>query len=187
MTPVDWAILAVLIISTIAAIAQGFFLELFSLAGLIIGLVLASWNYERLAAPLSRWIHSSGIADALAFLLIALCVMLVAGLIGSLLRKAIRGVGLGGFDRLLGAIFGFIRGCVLVMVAMIAIAAFRPGAPWMQGSKLAPYFLPGARVLSAQAPAVLKKKIALGITIIEHPKSSWIQLDMSPKNPPSNE
>ncbi|HUZ05833.1 MAG TPA: CvpA family protein, partial [Acidobacteriaceae bacterium] len=109
------------------------------------------------------------------------------GLIGNLLRKVVHGVGLGWMDRMLGGVFGVVRGCLLIMVAIIAIAAFRPGAPWMQGSKLAPYFLPGSRVLSAQAPAVLKEKIALGITIIEHPKSSWIQLNMSPENPPSHE
>ncbi|HEX4019624.1 MAG TPA: CvpA family protein [Acidobacteriaceae bacterium] len=187
MTLVDIVIIAVIVISTLAAISQGFFREIFSLVGLVIGLVVASWNYARLAIPLARLIHSPGIAEALAFLLIALVIMLIAGLIGTVLSKAVHGVGLGGLDRLLGAVFGLVRGCVLVMVAMIAIAAFRPGAPWMQGSRLAPYFLPGARVLSTQAPAELKEKIALGITIIEHPKSSWIQLNMSPNNPPSHE
>ncbi len=170
MTLVDIAIVVILVLSTLAAIAQGLIRELSSLAGLVLGLVLASWNYARLAAPLGRWIHSSGIADALAFLSIALGIMLVAGVIGNLLQKTAQGIGLGWLDRILGAGFGFVRGCVLVMVAMLAIAAFRPGAPWMQGSRLAPYFLPGARILSVQAPATLKEKVVTGITFLQHPK-----------------
>ena len=61
-----------------------------------------------------------------AFLLIALGVMLVIGLIGRAISKVARTAGLGGLDSLLGAIFGVIRGCFLVVVAIIAIAAFVP-------------------------------------------------------------
>ncbi len=170
MTLVDIVIVVIVVLSTLAAIVQGLIRELFSLAGLVFGLVLASWNYARLAAPLGRWIHSPGIAEALAFLSIALGVMLVAGVIGSLLQKTVQGIGLGWLDRIFGAAFGFVRGCILVMVAMLAVAAFRPGAPWMQGSRLAPYFFPGARILSVQAPATLKEKVATGITFLQHPK-----------------
>ena len=55
-----------------------------------------------------------------------------------------RTAGLGGLDSLLGAIFGVIRGCFLVVVAIIAIAAFMPQKTWLNGSKLAPYFLSAA-------------------------------------------
>jgi membrane protein required for colicin V production len=175
MTIVDWGTVAVLAISVAAAFSQGFLREIFSLVGLVVGLVLACWNYALLAHSFRRVISSPGIADALAFLLIALGVMLLAGLMGGLLRKAVHGVGLGWMDRLLGALFGLVRGCVLVMVALIAVFAFRPGATWLQGSRLVPYFLPGARVLAAQAPRELKEKITLGITILKHPKITWIQ------------
>ncbi len=166
---VDIAIVGIVILSMLAAITQGLLRELFSLGGLILGLVLASWNYARLAAPISHWIHSPGIANALAFLLIALGVMLLAGMIGSLLRKTVQVIGLGWLDSMLGAAFGILRGCVVVMVAMIAIAAFRHNASWMQGSKLTPYFLPGAQMLSAQAPAALKEKVIVGIAYLRHP------------------
>ena len=171
MTLVDVGIVAIIVLSTLGAISQGLLRELFSLAGLVIGLVVASWNYARLAAPLSHWIRSQGIANTIAFLLIAFGIMLIAGLIGSLLRKTIQLIGLGWLDSIFGAVFGFVRGCVLVMVTMIAITAFRPGAPWLQGSALAPYFYPGVRVLSAQSPAALKEKIFYGVTILEHPSN----------------
>lgn len=184
MTLVDAGIVAILLLSTLGAISQGLLRELLSLAGLVVGLVVASWNYARLAAPLQHWIHSQGIADTIAFLLIAFGIMLVAGLVGSLLRKTVQLIGLGWLDSIFGAVFGFVRGCVLVMVTMIAIAAFRPGAPWLVGSALAPYFYPGVRVLSAQSPAALKEKVIFGITILEHPS---VFMDTIESNPPSHE
>ena len=69
MTLFDWFIIIVIVLSTIMAAAQGLVLEVVSLAALVLGLWLAFWNYGVLAAPLSRVIHSVGVADVLAFLI----------------------------------------------------------------------------------------------------------------------
>ena len=180
MTPFDWMIVAVVVLSAIVAASQGFLREVISLVGLIVGLSLALWNYRLLAVPLSRVIHSEHIADALAFLLIALGVMIVFGLLGGLLSRLAHKVGLGGLDRLLGAIFGLVRGCVLVVVAIIAIAAFMPQTHWLRGSKLAPYFLSAANECSAGAPLELRLKIQQGVAAIERARPTWIQLSLHP-------
>lgn len=180
MTLFDWVVVAIILISTIMAAAQGFLLEIVSLAGLIVGLWLALWNYHLLAIPLARHIHSEHVANALAFLLIALGVMIVAGLIGRLSSRVAHTIGLGGLDRLLGAIFGVIRGYVLVLVAIIAIVAFMPGKNWLNGSKLAPYFLSAASRSSAGAPIDLKLKIQQGVADIERVRPAWIDLGLHP-------
>jgi membrane protein required for colicin V production len=179
MTLFDWFIIVVIALSTLMAAAQGLVLEVVSLAALVLGLWLAFWNYGVLAAPLSHVIHSVGIADVLAFLLIALGVMLIVGLIGRAISKVARTAGLGGLDSLLGAVFGVIRGCFLVVVAIIAIAAFIPQKTWLNGSKLAPYFLPAANEVSAGAPAELRYKIQEGVAIIEH-GPGWLQFHLHP-------
>jgi membrane protein required for colicin V production len=179
MTVFDWFIVVIILLSTIMAAAQGLVLELVSLAALVLGLWLAFWNYHLLAAPLSHLIHSEGVANVVAFLLIALGVMLVIGLIGRAISKAIRTVGLGGLDSLLGAIFGVIRGGFLVVIAIIAIAAFVPQRNWLQGSKLAPYFLPAANDVSVGAPAELQRKIQEGVAIIRQ-GPNWIQFHLHP-------
>ncbi len=178
MTIFDGAIIAIIILSAIVAASQGFLLEVISLAGLIFGLWLAFWNYRVLAVPFARYIHSEHIADALGFLLIALGVMIAVGLIGRAISRLAHTAGLGGLDSLLGAIFGIIRGCVLVVVAIIAIAAFMPQKTWMDGSKLAPYFLSAANRCSAGAPAELRLRIRQGVAAIEHVRPAWIQLDL---------
>ena len=91
-------------------IAQGFLRSVFGLGGLLLGLVLGAWNYWRIAGVLIPVVHSEMIADAIGFLLIAIVVMVLAGLLGSILSKAVHKVGLGCLDSLAGAVFGFFQG-----------------------------------------------------------------------------
>jgi membrane protein required for colicin V production len=180
MTPFDWIAVLIIVLSAIVAAAQGFLLEVVSLAGLILGLWLALWNYRVLAVPLARHIHSEHVADALGFLLIALGIMVVAGLVGRAISRFAHYVGLGGLDSVLGAIFGIVRGCALVVIAIIAIAAFMPQQRWLRGSKLAPYFLSTANQISAGAPDELRLKIRHGIAAIENVQPDWIELNLHP-------
>ena len=99
LTLVDWIIVILLAGSVLAGLARGFFRSVFSLAGLIAGVALASWNYWRVASFLKRFIHSVEIADAVAFLIIAFLVMAVAAILGSLFAKFFEKVGLGCLDR----------------------------------------------------------------------------------------
>ena len=78
MAIVDWVILIVLILSVLSAAKTGLIGEVFSLAGLIIGLLLASWDYQKLTPWMAQWIHSPKVDEALSFILIALAVMIVA-------------------------------------------------------------------------------------------------------------
>lgn len=183
MTIFDWFIIAVIVISMFIAATQGFLLEVISLAGLIFGLLLAFWNYRVLAVPFSRLIHSPQVSDALAFLLIALGVMIIVGLLGRLISRVARTAGLGGLDSLLGAIFGIVRGCVLVVIVIIAIAAFYPNSTWMNGSRLASYFLSAVNQVSAGAPAELRIQIREGVAALEHISPIHLQLDLHPDTP----
>ena len=63
MTLVDWIIVVVLAAAVLGGIARGFFRSAFSLAGLILGLALAAWNYWRLAALMKPLIHSVEVAE----------------------------------------------------------------------------------------------------------------------------
>lgn len=168
MTLLDWIILAVLILSTLAGFASGFFRGLFSLAGLVLGLVLAGWNYQILAARFANFIRDKAMAQVIAFLLIAIVVMLIAGLIGVVLHKTVRAIGLGWLDSLFGGFIGFLQGCLLVTVGMMAAAAFLPPSPWVTGSALAPYCLSAAHRIAAVVPADLRAQIEHGATEIQH-------------------
>ena len=104
----DLLIVIVLVVSVISAFVKGFFVEVFSLAGIILGLFIAAANYGGFSLWVLRVVHNREAANLIAFLLIALLVMLVAGLAGRLLRGVFRGVGLGILDRQLGAAVGLV-------------------------------------------------------------------------------
>src|SRR5271167_1609566 len=99
----DCLLIAILAWSTITAFMRGIILELFSLGGLIAGILIASWNYEHLATLLAPLIQhlttSSSACDVIAFLAIVIGVMLLSGIAGKLIRRTARSIGLGFFDR----------------------------------------------------------------------------------------
>ena len=106
LTVFDWVLVALLVYSTVRAFLRGFLLEAFSIAGLIAGILLASWNYNAVAAKIVPWITPLRTAQIVAFLLIAVGIMILFGLAGKLLRSSASAIGLGFIDRLLGAAFG---------------------------------------------------------------------------------
>ncbi|HTV04825.1 MAG TPA: CvpA family protein [Acidobacteriaceae bacterium] len=175
MVLIDWLIVIVLLVSVLSAAKNGFFLEVFSLAGILIGLVLASWNYQRLLPWLTRWVRSLPAAEALSFLLIALGVMLLAGLLGRVVRWSVHSIGLGWADRFLGALFGFVKGFILITVVVLVIAAFFPGATWFKRSRLAPCFLTAAHRASALAPSSLELRIREGVINLRYSEPHWLK------------
>jgi membrane protein required for colicin V production len=153
----DWVIVLIVVLSALQASAQGFFYEFFSLAGVVVGYLLAAWEYPRVSEWYARYVNSHWTADIAAFFTIFLAVMLLAGVLGRITRWAVQGVGLRWFDRLLGTVFGFLRGVIVSAVVVLALAAFAP--QWgLQQSRIAPFMLVGSRALVWAAPAELRQR-----------------------------
>jgi membrane protein required for colicin V production len=169
MALLDWVIVAILVGSVIAAAAEGFFFELFSLGGTILGFLLAAWNYGRLAPWFEPHVKSLAIANAAGFLVIFFSVMIIGSVVGKITRWAMKEVGLSWIDRTLGAAFGLLRGLLVVTVLVMAIASFMPDAKWFQQSRLSGYFVLGARVVSWVVPGEVRQKFHEGLTVLtEH-------------------
>src|ERR1035441_6917733 len=135
MTWVDLAIVIVLVVSVLGGLSQGFLRSVCSLCGLIFGLLLAAWNYARVAALLLPMVRIEAVADAIGFLLIALLVMAIANVIGATISKTLHRMGLGCLDRLAGGVFGFLQGALLITIGILVILAFFPKAHWLFGGK----------------------------------------------------
>src|SRR5215467_9278420 len=134
MNGLDWAILGVMLASVLLAAAHGFFFEVFSLAGAVIGYLLAAWGYGHVAPWFLPYVKSPAIADLSGFLTIFFAAVLVAGIIARIVRKLIRAVGLRWIDRFLGGAFGLVRGLVIVTAGVLALTAFAPDSPQLAGS-----------------------------------------------------
>jgi membrane protein required for colicin V production len=151
-------------VSGLMAFRRGLVRMLFSLAGLIAGILLASWNYLRFGEWLERWIVNVTTAQIVAFAAIVMGVMLVFSIAAGLVRRTVKAVGLGFVDRMAGAGIGLVRGVLLGVAAMMALAAFAPGLGWAKNSALAPYFLAGAHAVSFVVPHGLKQQMSEGAT-----------------------
>src|SRR6516225_4834136 len=106
----DWGFIFVLFLSVLVAAAQGFFYELFALAGAVVGYLVAAWEYPRMAAWYMRYMNSGWAADFAGFLTVFLVFTILGGVAGRIARWAVKGIGLRWFDRVLGGLFGAIRG-----------------------------------------------------------------------------
>ncbi len=118
MTWFDYAVLAVLGISLLWSLFHGFVRELVSVAGWVAAFVLAMTFTQVLASMLPASLGPF-LAGLIAFLLIFVGVWLLSGMIGLILSKVARAAGLGWADRLLGALFGLVRGAIIVLVAVM--------------------------------------------------------------------
>lgn len=167
MTAADWIIVAVIVLSVIQAAISGFFHEAFGIAGLIVGYLLAAWNYQRLAARYAPYLKSSmWLGEIAAFLIIFLAVLAIAGIAGRITRHIVKEAGLSFVDRILGGALGLLRGILIVAVILISMAAFTPTSTWLEGSELAPYFLVIGRAAIWVAPPELRDRFYQGLDLL---------------------
>jgi len=177
----DWCIVVIVLLSVLGAIAEGFVHEFFGLAGVIVGYLVAAWEYPRAAAWYAAYVKSPWVAEIAGFFTIFVVVMVLAGVLGRIVRAAVHRIGLRWFDRVLGGVFGFIRGMLLCTVIVLGLAAFYPQAGLAQ-SKIAPYLLVGGRALIWAAPSELRQRFHQGWDLLrsvpEHVHSSSRQREM---------
>ena len=102
LSALDWMILFVILMNVLGAIGQGFFYELFSFAGVILGYLIAAWQYPRVAAFYIHYVNSAWVADIAGFLTLFILLAVLGGVVGKTVRWAVQEVGLRWFDRLLG-------------------------------------------------------------------------------------
>lgn len=163
MNVADWIILLVLVVSVVQAASSGFFQEAFGTAGLVFGYLIAAWQYQHLAGHFAAYISSRWLGEIVAFLAILLGIMVLAGILGKIVRWMVKEVGLNVVDRFFGGALGLVRGCLLVAIVLVGMTAFTPTSRWLQGSGLAPYFLVVGRAAIWVAPSELRAQFYKGL------------------------
>lgn len=177
---VDWIFILVLAISAIAGLARGFFRSVFGLGGLLAGLLLAAWNYVRVAHLLT-FVHNESAADVVSFVLIALVVMVGAHLTGYILAKAIEKVGLGCLDRLGGAAFGLVQGALLLVLCVWVTVAFLPQTQWLTESRLPRYFFGACHLSTHVSPEGLSTRVRTALQRLEERTPEWMHQNQRPR------
>ena len=141
-TWVDWAIIAIIAISSLISLKRGFVKEALSLVTWIIAGVVAWMFGGALSQHLTDFIEmpSARVIAGCAILFVA--TLLVGALVNFLIGELVRVTGLSGTDRFLGMVFGGARGALLVVVltGLLSLAPVQQD-PWWQQSSLLPHFL----------------------------------------------
>jgi membrane protein required for colicin V production len=152
----DYLFACIILISTIMALFKGLVREIVSLVALIGGLILAALYYPKIAAELIEFSRTETVANLAAFLVIFLGCLLAGAVISLILNRFLKAASLLWIDRLLGGIFGLLRGWAVASVLVLGLVAFPVRENLMAHSFLAPYLLAGARAAVLIVPKGLK-------------------------------
>lgn len=156
-TAFDYAVMAVIALSALRGTWRGFLSEVFGLVGWIVAFLVAC-RFVGLVVP---WIPANWPGGALtqwliAFAVIVVGVILVAGVASAVLSRLVQATGLSGVDRSLGLLFGLARGVVLVLI-LVALAGLTelPKQAFWRDALLRPYAEQGVRELKPLLPEAL--------------------------------
>jgi membrane protein required for colicin V production len=181
MTLADWFICAVVLLNVVTAAMQGFFSEALTMAGLVVGYLVAAWKYRGLAEWLESFLKNPWLAEILGFLTIFFAIVLLFGLAARTARWLMRQSGLSGLDRFLGAILGLLKGGLMVAVILMGMTAFTPTSKLLANSQLAPYFLVVGRAAIWLAPTELRARFNQGLELLHQAPQ---KLSGAPASPP---
>ena len=142
LSAVDWILLAVLGLSLLLGMWRGIVQEVLSLAGWVAAFYVSQMYAPAAAAWLPMEGSSQMLRYAAGFVVVFVAVLVGTVLVSALIKKLISAVGLGPLDRLLGSLFGLMRG-VVILLAVTVFVGMTPmreteawkqaqGAQWLQ-------------------------------------------------------
>jgi membrane protein required for colicin V production len=148
MNWLDIAIVLIIAFFATTAFSAGLIRELVTLVSAVVGVVVAGLFYDDLARDVLVFIDNKDTASIVAFLVLLGAIYLAGQLIAIMLKQVAAVLLLGWADRLGGALFGLLKGLVVVEVLLIAFVTFDVGLDdAIEDSGLASVFLDAASVL----------------------------------------
>ncbi len=136
---VDWVIVGIIGLSAVISLMRGFVREALS----IVIWIVALWAAFHFTAPFAQLflgsIELASVRLAVAAIILIVSILVLGSMLSWLIGRLLQSTGLSGTDRLLGAVFGALRGLATV-TALIAVASWTPLChdPWWRQSQLIP-------------------------------------------------
>lgn len=130
----DWAVIIVVVLSTVMSLRRGFIKEALSLVTWVAAFIIARMFHGNMVTLLGDQIESPVVRSIAAFAVLFVGTLIIGAAISFLIGTLIKMTGLTATDRLLGMFFGFARGIILltVAVALIRLTPFVDAEWWKQ-------------------------------------------------------
>jgi len=116
MTGFDFAVIAILLGSVLFGLWRGLFYEVLSLAGWPLAFMLSNMFAEGIAQQVP--VKNELLRTLGTYALMFIAVMMVWSVLVLGITKLVRAIGLGKLDRMLGGLFGVLRGLLVVLVVV---------------------------------------------------------------------
>lgn len=179
MNWLDFVLFLILGISVVGGIAKGFAKLVVGFLAAVSGFLCALWFYGWAGGFLLPYVSHKGIANFIGFLLIFLGVVILGALAGKLLGVLLKWAGLSWLDRLMGGVFGLLRGLVFAIALVLALLAFSPTPPprSVVDSRIAPYMIDAAHICASLAPREVKDGVMQSYGKV---KEAWAEMLRKP-------
>ena len=150
MTWFDYAVLLILGLSILLSVMRGFLREVLALLAWVLAFWLAALYSGDVAHMLPQSIPTQQLRMLAAYALVFFLVFVVMTLVSITVGQLLKVLGIGPLDRMLGALFGFARGMVIVL-ALVLVAGLTslPKEPFWRN---ATFSAPLEAVVSAIKP-----------------------------------
>ena len=116
MTGFDFAVIAILLVSLLFGLWRGLFYEVLSLVGWPLAFMMSNMYADSLAQHIP--VKYDLLRTLGTYALVFIAVLMVWGMLIMGLTKLLRAIGLGRLDRILGGLFGVLRGLLVVLAAV---------------------------------------------------------------------
>jgi membrane protein required for colicin V production len=155
---IDYAIIGIIGVSVLIGLSRGFIREAISLATWVVAFWVAFKFSGVFADYLSDYIKTASIRHIICFAVLFIGILILGALLNFFLSKFISYTGLGGTDKLLGMLFGILRGILLIaiLILLVEITTF-VNDPWWQQSVLVSHFSNLVAWLHGFLPAELNR------------------------------